>query len=72
MARRDGTPLGMPWHLTITTVDSKRLVFHGSSPDRAEIERLAAWAHEQQPSLRILIRPPAGPVKVFAPGGATR
>ena len=35
----------------IARYDGKRLVWHGSSRDRAEIERLAAEAHRQQPGL---------------------
>ena len=42
MARHEPAPLGVPWHITVTSADGKRLVWHGSCRDRDEIEQLAA------------------------------
>ena len=44
-------PIGVPWHITVLSAAGKRVVWHGSSRDPAEIERLAAEAHRQMPGL---------------------
>lgn len=50
----------MVWRITINSADNARMIWHGVSADKAEIEALAAEAYAHDRALRIWISTPFG------------
>jgi hypothetical protein len=57
--RRFGTA---KWHITVATSDNTEVLFHGTTPDRDEIEELCQAARELRPEALIWLRSPTGHV----------
>lgn len=51
---------GMVWRITINSADNARMIWHGVTRDKAEVEALAAEAHAYDPALKIWINSPFG------------
>jgi hypothetical protein len=55
----------MIWFLTVIDPATITVLFAGNSPDRTEIEEVAAEARRLRPKAKILIRPPIGNLYEF-------
>jgi len=58
---------GLRWYLTVIDPATNTVLFAGDSPDRAEIEAVAAEARRLRPTAQILLRPPMGAALVEWP-----
>ena len=55
----------MKWRITINTPDDSRMIWHGVTGDKAEVEALAAEAHRHDPALKIWIGTPFGDLVAY-------
>lgn len=56
----------MVWRITINSADNARMIWHGVTRDKAEVEALAAEAHAHDPALKIWISTPFGELVAYA------